>query len=74
MRPHQHIEPVEASLPTGFMVALVHTCNGVITGDQTVQSIILGPGTLEGQSAIEVKDGGTQTIDLKSGNCHGQQL
>ncbi|WP_088280338.1 hypothetical protein [Ideonella sp. A 288] len=59
------IDPAAASLPTGFRVELVYTYTGVITGDQTVQSVILGPGTFEGQSAIEVKSttSGTNTIE-----------
>ena len=56
------IDPVAASLPTGFRVNLVIAYSGGLTGEQTVDSLVDGPGfTFEGLSA-------TQTTSTTSGS------
>lgn len=48
------IDPATSTLPTGFTSKLVFTYTGSLTGDQTVDTVIDGPGfTFEGQSAIQ---------------------
>jgi len=48
------IDPATSSLPTGFRMNLVYTYNGPISGEQTVNSVIDGPATFEGLSAVQV--------------------
>ena len=46
------VDPVAMTLPTGFRTQLVYAYSGLITGEQTVDSVIEGPATFEGQPAI----------------------
>lgn len=60
------IDPAASNLPTGFRLNLVFTYTGsVLGGDQTVDSVIDGPATFEGQSAIQVTSttSGTNTVN-----------
>lgn len=62
------IDPAASSLPTGFRLNLVFTYTGsVIGGDQTVESVIDGPATFEGQSAIQVTSTTTGTNTVNAG-------
>lgn len=49
---NQCVDPAMSSLPTGATIKVVYTYTGVISGEQTVESKIMGPGTFEGQSAV----------------------
>jgi hypothetical protein len=59
------VDPATGSLPTGFRLNLVFTFLGVVGGDQTIDSVVDGPDTFEGQSAIRVTSTttGTSTVD-----------
>jgi len=48
------VDPVAATLPTGFRSRLVYDYSGELTGEQTVETVIDGPSTFEGQSAIKI--------------------
>lgn len=48
------IDPQSRNPPTGFRVNLVYSYTGPISGDQTVDSVVDGPATFEGQSATQV--------------------
>ncbi len=58
-------DPASSTLPTGFRLNLVFTYTGtVLGGDQTVDSVIDGPGTFESQSAVQITSttSGTNTV------------
>lgn len=52
---NQCVDPAMSSLPTGATIKIVFTYTGLISGEQTVESKIMGPGTFEGQSAVLAK-------------------
>ena len=54
-----------ATLPTGYHVKLIYDFTGSITGEQTVESIIDGPSTFEGQSAIKITSQTSGTSDFQ---------
>ncbi|MBE0547496.1 MAG: hypothetical protein IH627_07550 [Rubrivivax sp.] len=47
-------DPAVATLPTGFTSRLVYDYSGALTGEQTIETVIDGPSTFEGQSAIKI--------------------
>jgi len=58
-------DPVAEALPTGFRTRLVYVHSGTLTGEQTTESVIDGPSTFEGQSAIKITSttSGTGTFE-----------
>lgn len=48
------IDPAMSSLPTGARTTAVYVYSGLISGEQTVESVITGPSTFKGQSAVLV--------------------
>lgn len=59
------VDPVAMTLPTGFKTHLVYEYSGLISGEQTVDSVIEGPDTFDGQTAIRSRSTtqGSNTID-----------
>ena len=49
------VDPAAMALPTGFNMRLVNSWVGFITGEETVEHLIEGPATFEGQSAVKSK-------------------
>lgn len=45
------IDPASGSLPAGFRLQVVYTYSGVITGEQTVETVIGSSASFEGQTA-----------------------
>ena len=58
-------DPVAEALPTGFRTRLVYVHSGTLMGEQTTESVIDGPSTFEGQSAIKITSttSGTGTFE-----------
>ena len=58
-------DPAAASLPTGSRTRLVYAYSGTLTGEQTIESVIDGPSTFEGQSAIKITSltSGTNSLE-----------
>jgi len=58
-------DPAMATLPTGLRVRLVYEFGGTVTGEQTMESVIDGPSTFDGQSAIKITSvtSGTNTFE-----------
>jgi len=48
------IDPAMSSLPTGARTTAVYVYDGLITGEQTVESVITGPASFKGQNAVLV--------------------
>lgn len=48
------IDHAASSLPTGLRTNLVYVFSGLISGEQTVESVIDGPATFENQSAVQM--------------------
>lgn len=59
-------DPAMSSLPTGARTTAVYVYEGLVTGEQTVDSVITGPATFKGQNAVLVTSTtkGTNTIDV----------
>ena len=55
--------PAWASLPTGYRTRVIYAYRGIITGDQTIEAVIDGNATFEGQTArqITAKTNGSNT-------------
>lgn len=48
------IDPAMSSLPTGARTRAIYVYDGLITGEQTVDSVITGPASFKGQNAVLV--------------------
>ncbi|MBC7942542.1 MAG: hypothetical protein H7Z19_22790 [Chitinophagaceae bacterium] len=58
-------DPAALSLPTGFSSRLVYEFSGTVTGEQTIESVVNGPATFEGQNAIKItaNTSGSTTVE-----------
>lgn len=61
------LDPATASLPTGFRINVVYQYSGLIGGEWTIDSVIDGPATFEGQNVVQVTSttSGTHTTSIQ---------
>jgi hypothetical protein len=48
------VDPAMANLPTGARTQAVYVYSGLISGEQTTESVVTGPATFKGQNAVLV--------------------
>lgn len=58
-------DPEAALLPTGYRVKLIYDFTGSLTGEQTIESVIDGPSTFQGQNAIKITSQTAGTSDFQ---------
>lgn len=61
------IDPAMSNLPTGSRTQTVYTYSGLITGEQTVESVVTGPTTFKGQNVVLVTSTASGTNTFSAG-------